>query len=183
MVEPPHDVDSLFVKLVETRAIEGDHVDTDQVNELTHALQCAATLAEWRPDDHELQVAGLVHDLGHLAVPDNPEDHGRAGADLVRPLLGPRIADLVELHVVAKRYLVTRDPAYRAQLSPGSTHTLALQGGALDDDERARFEAHLHSADALVLRRADEAAKDPTRQVPDLDHWRPLVEAIGAATP
>ena len=56
----------------------------------------------------------------------------------MRDLLGDRVAALVELHVPAKRYLVTVDDSYGAALSAGSTASLARQGGALDDAERAR---------------------------------------------
>ena len=33
--------------------------------ELDHGLQCAALLERSNPDDLELQVAGLIHDLAH----------------------------------------------------------------------------------------------------------------------
>ena len=36
---------------------------------LDHGLQTAAVLRTSRPDDAELQVAGLVHDLGHILPP------------------------------------------------------------------------------------------------------------------
>ncbi len=88
------------------------------------------------------------------------------------------MAELVELHVPAKRYLVTTDSDYRRQLSPGSVRTLELQGGTMTAAEIEAFEANPHAPDAVVLRTADEAAKDPDRVVPDLEHWRPLVEAI-----
>jgi predicted HD phosphohydrolase len=183
MVSPPTDVDALFSLLRTTQtgtavAVDPDAFDTDRVDELTHALQCAAGLADRHPTDLELQVAGLVHDLGHLVVAGDADAHGRAGADLVRPLLGDRVAELVELHVPAKRYLVTVEPSYREVLSPGSVHTLALEGGALSGDELARFEAHPEASDAVALRRADDEAKDPARVVPDLAHWRPIVEAV-----
>jgi predicted HD phosphohydrolase len=183
MLSPPDDVDALFALLRVTSAAadpaaDPDAFDTDRVDELTHALQTAAGLAERRPADLELQVAGLVHDLGHLAAAGDPDAHGRAGADLVRPLLGRRVAELVELHVPAKRYLVATDPGYREVLSPGSIHTLELEGGPLASHEVAAFAARPEAQDALVLRRADDEAKDPARVVPDLEHWRPIVEAV-----
>ena len=114
--------------------------DGDPIPILPHSLQCAARLAEVAPDDDELIVAGLVHDIGHRLQPGHPVEHGKVAAEAVRDLLGARVAALVELHVPAKRYLVTVDTAYRASLSTGSTASLARQGGALDPAERATLE-------------------------------------------
>lgn len=147
---------------------------------LDHGLQCAAVLRQERPDDLELQVAGLVHDLGHVAVPHDADGHGRHGRVLFSDLLGERVAALVELHVPAKRYLVTVESDYGDTLSAGSVRTLAEQGGPMTADEVAWFTAQRHHADALVLRRADEAAKVPGRQVPGLDQWAPRIEALVA---
>ncbi len=102
-----------------------------------------------RPADHELQVAGLVHDIGHRFGPD--ESHGALGAEHVRGLFGPRVAGLVEAHVPAKRYLVTTDPSYRSRLSTESTRTLGVQGGPLAPDEVDSF---LSSANAAGRGRA-----------------------------
>jgi predicted HD phosphohydrolase len=90
---------------------------------------------------------------------------------MVRPLLGDRVASLIELHVPAKRYLVTVDPAYGGELSAESIHTLALQGGVMTIAEQCAFEAEPHFLEALQLRQADERAKTPGRIVPGLDHW------------
>jgi predicted HD phosphohydrolase len=155
--------------------------DGDPIPILPHSLQCAAQLSEVAPDDDELIVAGLVHDIGHRLQPAHPVEHGKVAADAVRSLFGDRVANLVELHVPAKRYLVTVDRSYGSELSTGSTASLARQGGALDDAERAELERQPELADALTLRRADEAAKVPGAEVPDLDHWRPLLERVAAA--
>ena len=141
-----------------------------------HGLQCAYELQQRVPDDVELQVAGLVHDVAHRVSTEAM--HGAVGADIVRPLLGDRVASLVKLHVDAKRYLVTVDPEYRSTLSPESVHTLALQGGDMDDAERAAFEAEPDASDALVLRRADEAAKVQGRAVPGLDRWEAILRRV-----
>jgi predicted HD phosphohydrolase len=152
--------------------------DGDPIPILPHSLQCAARLSEVAPDDDELVIAGLVHDIGHRLQPSRPVEHGMVAADAVRDLLGERVATLVELHVPAKRFLVTVDDGYRAALSTGSTASLVRQGGALDDTERAQLEQRPELADALTLRRADEAAKDPNAVVPDLEHWRPTLKRV-----
>ena len=58
--------------------------ETDGLSELDHGLQCAFELAAVRPDDHELQVAGLVHDIGHRFGPDEQPRRARR-----RPASGP----------------------------------------------------------------------------------------------
>jgi predicted HD phosphohydrolase len=145
------------------------------ITELDHGLQCAAELKALAPDDIELQLAGLVHDVGHGL--GHIRDHAWTGAEAIRPLLGDRIAELTGLHIDAKRYLVTTDVAYRGTLSPVSIETLALQGGDMTPGEVARFEARPHWRAALDLRRADEAAKVPGRDVPGLNAWLPALWA------
>lgn len=139
------------------------------LSELDHLLQCAFELSVARPSDVELQLAGLVHDVGHRFGPD--ADHGRLGAAFVRPVLGDRVAELVDAHIPAKRYLVTTEAAYFDRLSPDSVRTLIAQGEGMTPAEVERFRRSRVFDDALVLRRADEAAKVPGRVVPGLDHW------------
>jgi predicted HD phosphohydrolase len=153
--------------------------ETTGLSELDHGLQCAYELSRARPADHELQVAGLVHDIGHRFGPD--ESHGVMGAERVRDLLGERVAGLVEAHVPAKRYLVTTDPSYPSQLSVESTRTLGVQGGPLTPDEVASFLSRPHALDAVELRRADDAAKVPGRNVPTLAHWVPMLGDVASS--
>ncbi len=168
----PTTVDELLVLLGRGAGVH----DEPDVDGLAHALQCGAILRVEHPDDPELAIAGLVHDLADIAFPNDHRDHARVGSALVAPLLGERIARLVGAHVDAKRYLVATDPSYRAQLSPRSVETLAAQGDALDDETQARM-ANDPDLDAiLTLRRADERAKDPNGRPPALATWRPLLE-------
>jgi predicted HD phosphohydrolase len=173
---PITDVDSIL-GVLESGA---GATDAEDVDLLAHGLQCAALLAGAAPDDRELQVAGLVHDLGTVLRPGRPRTHARAGAAAVADLLGERIAWLVGHHDEAKRYLVTVDGDYASRLSPGSLHTLEVQGGRLDDAERTRLDAEPWLDDVLTLRRADDDAKVPGRDVPPLSHWRPVVERVAA---
>jgi predicted HD phosphohydrolase len=138
---------------------------------LDHSLQTAEVLRRSHPDDQELQLAGLVHDIGHMMPPYRDEFHAQVAANFVRPILGDRIADLVRLHVPAKRYLVSTDPEYRSELDGGSITSLERQGGDMSPEEISEFESEALSADAVALRRADEAGKVPGLTVPGLDTW------------
>ena len=107
----PLDLASLF-------AAAGRRAYGESVTQLAHALQCAALASRDRADD-EVVVAALLHDIGHLAESgeDRPEHHhGGGGAVLVRPFVSPRIAWLIEHHVIAKRYLCTVDARYVERL-------------------------------------------------------------------
>ena len=126
--------------------LAGSPSDEEGLGELEHLLQCADLLRLEAPYDAELQVAGLLHDIGWRLNPS--DDHGRVGADAARGLVGERVADLIRLHVDAKRYLVTRDSGYRARLSPVSVATLARQGAEMTAAEAARSMPSLHR-DAL----------------------------------
>jgi predicted HD phosphohydrolase len=156
----------LFVRMGDTPSD-----DAEGLSALDHGLQCAFELTRVRPDDSGLQLAGLVHDVGHAFGP--ADGHGRIGAAHVRDALGDRVASLVEAHVPAKRYLVSTDDAYRARLSESSVRTLVLQGGAFSPRDAAAFASSPHAADAVALRRADDDAKVPGRAVPSLEEWVP----------
>jgi predicted HD phosphohydrolase len=165
-------------ELVELLARAATLRDEPEIDGLAHALQCGALLRAEHPDDPELAVAGLVHDIADVVYPDNHTDHDRRGAALVGDLLGDRVAHLVGAHVIAKRYLVTTDPAYRSRLSPRSVETLAMQGDALADTELVTLGEDPDLAAILELRRADERAKDPTALVPGLDTWSATLESL-----
>ena len=143
----------------------------EAVDLLSHGLQCAERLRRWHPDDLELQVAGLVHDIGHQLCPGEDALHGEIAAGAIRDLLGERVARLVVHHVPAKRYLVSTDPGYLARLSPVSLETLHNQGGPMSAEEITQSERLEDWSFGLVLRRADEAAKSPGREVPGLETW------------
>ncbi len=165
-------------ELVELLARAATVRDEPEIDGLAHALQCGALLRADHPDDPELAVAGLVHDIADVVYPDDHTDHDRRGAELVRELFGERVAHLVGAHVIAKRYLVTTDPGYRNVLSVRSVETLAMQGDALADTDLAALGDDPDLAAILDLRRADERAKDPTARVPGLDSWGATLESL-----
>jgi len=162
----------------------------EAVTQLAHALQCAARGSR-EGADHEAVLAALLHDLGHLtasrpaqntaAEPEPKEDiqshHGVWGARLVAPFVPPRVAWLIEHHVIAKRYLCTVDRHYLARLSPVSLGSLLLQGGALSAAEVSRLEGHPWFADAVRIRLWDDLAKDSQATYPPLAAYRQPLEA------
>ncbi|MCT9008267.1 HD domain-containing protein [Streptomyces rhizosphaerihabitans] len=148
----------------------GDPVDLHD-----HALQTAALLRRGRPSDKELQVAGLVHDIGHLLRPGDDAGHADHAADAIRPLLGERVSRLVRLHVAAKRYLATASPR---GLPPRSTSTPAAQGGAMTPREATAFEHDPLAEDAVTLRQADDAGKVVGLYAGDMEDWRTVLELV-----
>lgn len=160
----------------------------EPVTQVQHALQCA-DLAEREDGRPDMVVAAFLHDVGHIlhdaALPTDVDDdlhdhHEDRGFVFLRDHLGERVARLVQLHVDAKRYLCTVDPAYVEALSPTSRKSFQDQGGAMSAAERAAFEADPHHADAIALRRWDDRAKDPGATTPAVDHYLDRVRRFAA---
>jgi predicted HD phosphohydrolase len=160
--------------------------DAERVDILAHGLQCAAALADVAPNDLELQVAGLIHDVGHIvyahadghSTDDEDAHHAAVGAAIAAPLFGDRVAFLIRHHVDAKRYLVAHDPSYAAVLSPRSAQSLTAQGGVLSDNEFAVLDRSHDLAALVTLRRADDAAKTPGANVAGLLSWLPVLRTV-----
>lgn len=152
----------------------------EAVTMAAHMLQAGA-LARAAGAPPALVAAALLHDIGHfrgsglelMAGTDNR--HGETAAARLAPYFPPAVTEPVRLHVEAKRYLCTAEPSYVDRLSPASVHTLALQGGPMPADEAAAFAAHPFAADAVAVRRWDEAAKDPAAATPTFAEFRPLL--------
>jgi [1-hydroxy-2-(trimethylamino)ethyl]phosphonate dioxygenase len=150
----------------------------ESVTQLEHALQ-AAHLAEQTGASPASIVAALLHDVGHLLhdLPDDaPDDgvddvHERLGDVWLRKAFEPAVCDPVRLHVAAKRYLCTVDPAYQADLSPASLQSLKLQGGPYNVQEAREFEAEPYFKECVELRRWDDLAKIPGLETPPLAHF------------
>ncbi len=179
MAECPPNLIGIIEVLKQADTMEEPNEEIRGLTILHHGLQCAEQLRRTGADDDpELLVAGLLHDVGHLLAPGREELHGPVGAAYVRPVLGERVAALIEAHVPAKRYLVTTDRSYRERLSQGSVRTLMIQGQDMTGDELEAFRTSPYAEAALALRRADERAKDPAAEVPDLASWLPTLIAL-----
>jgi predicted HD phosphohydrolase len=159
--------------------------DGEPVDQLEHALQCAALARE--EGDPALVAAALLHDIARApavaGIPyDGPrEHHGQTAARWLEPRVGKRVAWLAEQHVAAERYLVATDPAYEAKLTEVSARPLTAQGGSMSSEEVAAFRAQPDWRLALKLREIDDQGKVPGAEVPDLEDYREeLSQAVSA---
>lgn len=165
----------------------------ESVTQLEHALQ-SAYLGEREGAGRNLVVAAFLHDLGHLLgmskhrgdanfSTDDGSKFG-TGDDLhqyvalpfLRPVFPDAVVEPIGLHVEAKRCLCAIDPGYRARLSPLSVHTLELQGGTYTPTEAEAFQRRPFAADAMRLRRWDDAAKVAGAKTPPFAHYFSMVE-------
>ncbi len=155
----------------------------EPVTALEHALQ-TAQLAEWAHAEHSLVAAALLHDIGQLmdgapGAPLQDDQHQCLAMPLLRAGgFGDEVLEPIRLHVDAKRYLVSTDPAYGPSLSEASRHSLTLQGGPMNAEERLLFMAQRHAPAALQLRRWDDLAKRPGKRTPPLGYYLALLEEL-----
>jgi phosphonate degradation associated HDIG domain protein len=166
-----------------------DHGDAayfgEPVSQRAHALQCAALAAGERAAP-SLVGAALLHDIGHLlhgldeSIADRGVDarHEDAGHDWLMRHFRSEVTEPVRLHVDAKRYLCAADPTYMAALSPASLQSLALQGGPFTRSQLLAFADLPFAAEAIRLRRWDDAAKIGDLEVPDVEHYRALLISL-----
>ena len=173
--QPESIVNELFERLEQS-----EHTPyAEAVSQLAHALQSAKLASDVGGDEVTI-IAALLHDIGHLyATEDNvktDDHHEKLGAALLREWgFSERVAQLVEGHVEAKRYLTFKYPEYLAKLSPVSRHTLQLQGGMFTAEEADVFERHPLFEEKLRMRAWDEQAKVPGREVSPLATYRDMV--------
>jgi len=156
----------------------------EPVSMTEHMLQ-SAYAAEQDGAPQRLVAAALLHDYGHF-IHEYEEDAAEHGIDtqheevahaFLSEHFGPEVAEPIRLHVAAKRYLCATEPSYLEALSPASILSLELQGGPYSPAEVAEFGESPFAADAVRLRRYDDVGKVAGLTTPDLEHYRPVLEA------
>jgi phosphonate degradation associated HDIG domain protein len=155
----------------------------EPVSQLEHMCQ-SAQLAEGEGFDEEVILAAFFHDLGHLITQGPTTEmmgefgvkrHEQLGADFLRSLgFSEKIAQLVENHVQAKRYLTFRYPDYYTKLSDASKQTLIYQGGPMKEEEALKFEKDPLFEVSLRMRTWDEEAKLTDLPLPSLTRYKEM---------
>lgn len=156
----------------------------EPVSQLEHALQAglAARRHQARP---EMITAALLHDIGHFlhsydedcADENIDSQHEKVGEQFLRQHFKEEVAELVKHHVDAKRYLTATNEKYFKNLSSASLKSLQLQGGPMQKEEVELFAAHPLFNDILLLRRWDEGAKIPNKELPPITDFYSELEA------
>ena len=165
--------------------------DEDYIGEpvahLEHMSQAAA-LAQAEGFDDEVVLAAFFHDIGHLCADDEDEtesmdglgnvDHEQLGADyLLERGFSERVANLVQGHVIAKRYLTYKFPEYYNRLSDASKTTLNFQGGVMTEAEASDFELNPDAELIIRLRYWDDMAKETHVPVDNIDYLKKIALA------
>jgi len=153
----------------------------EPVSQVEHMSQAAA-LAEAEGYDEEVVLAAFFHDIGHLCAEDGEAqsmdgmgnvDHEKLGADyLLERGFSKRVANLVQGHVIAKRYLTYKYPEYYSKLSVASKATLEFQGGVMNAEEADAFEANPDAELIIRLRYWDDLAKETDIPVKNIDYLK-----------
>jgi phosphonate degradation associated HDIG domain protein len=159
----------------------------EPVSQIEHMSQ-AAKLAIDEGYDDEVVLAAFFHDIGHICVMHSSENnmdgfgtksHEKIGADYLREKgFSERIAQLVENHVQAKRYLTFISPDYHDKLSEASKKTLEYQGGKMNQDEAEKFQKDPLFDVSIRMRHWDEEAKETNMPLIDMEKLKSKVKAV-----
>jgi len=164
-------IDEIIQTIFDVYRLRGDEAyDGEPVSQLEHAVQSAVRAKQERSGDPEFILAAFLHDFGHIyASPEYPVEsmdgygvwrHEEKGGAVLHALcFSDKVVRLVANHVRAKRYLVSADASYYAQLSDASKITLEKQGGPMTIVEQREFACDPWFELHLNLRRLDEKAK------------------------
>lgn len=105
--------------------------------------------------------------------------HETLGARYLLALGFPaKVAELVEAHVPAKRYLCATEKGYYDTLSDASKESLRFQGGPMNQHEVRQWEAAQWAKEKADLRRWDDGAKVVGLNVPGLETYRLVLEQV-----
>ena len=180
------DCDTRTQLLLDYLTLHGDEHYEEDVTQMQHGLQ-AAFLANEAGQDPEYITAALFHDVGHILADDpheknNPtlkdDNHEDIAATFFSGIFPDKVIEPIRLHVTAKRYLCTVDSNYYNNLSEPSQKSFHLQGGFMDAEEKAAFEANPYHQAAVQLRIWDDTAKDVRAEVPGLDAYRNIITQV-----
>jgi putative nucleotidyltransferase with HDIG domain len=156
----------------------------ENVSQLSHAVQ-AAMLARQEGYNNEVILAALFHDIGHLVALSQgeyksmngfgAESHENIGIEYLQSLgFSGNMLLLIQAHVAAKRYLVSKHENYYNLLSEASKQTLKYQGGKMNADEILHFEQHPLFPLFIKMREWDDKAKVENYAIGNLEGYKQM---------
>jgi phosphonate degradation associated HDIG domain protein len=159
----------------------------EDITLIEHMVQCGDLAKSDRAPDW-LVVAALLHDVGHILIPDAQEaqdagsdrHHDEVGASWLTQRFPNNVVQAVKLHVDAKKYLVATNPEYFDKLSAASKATLLIQGGAFSPRECEDFLRQDFADEAVQLRLWDDTAKVRGISDASLDRFRDAIEKVAS---
>ncbi|OAP61447.1 hypothetical protein AYL99_03650 [Fonsecaea erecta] len=180
----------------------------EPISQIEHSLQCAHLASQSKADPQTIAAALLhdigqiiperdaEHILGGARVQNMRQNsgigpgsgssdsvgrvsHETLGAQYLLALGFPtKVAELVEAHVPAKRYLCATEDGYYNTLSEASKESLRFQGGPMSPDEVRQWQESNWADAKANLRRWDDGAKVVGLKVPELETYRPVLEQV-----
>ncbi|GJJ71080.1 2-amino-1-hydroxyethylphosphonate dioxygenase (glycine-forming) [Entomortierella parvispora] len=171
----------------------------EDISQLEHSLQTAQQARDAQADN-ETVLAALLHDIGQFCDRQTAMDimaeasdlagkttestsnvkvgvkgHEYIGGQYLRRLgFSEKVAQLVEAHVVAKRYLTAMDQAYYDGLSSASKASLKYQGGPFSAEQVKEFESDPLFREKVQLRLWDDKAKVVGLDLPGLESYKDI---------
>ncbi|KIX09543.1 uncharacterized protein Z518_00623 [Rhinocladiella mackenziei CBS 650.93] len=180
----------------------------EAISQVEHSLQCANLAAQSSADAATVVAALLhdigqiipeseaeqllggekVRDMCRGVIPADDAktsnrvgriSHETLGARYLRTLGFPeKVAELVEAHVPAKRYLCAAEKGYYDTLSEASKESLKFQGGPMSGEEVRTWSEAKWAKEKTNLRRWDDGAKVVGLDVPGLETYRSILEQV-----
>jgi len=180
----------------------------EPISQIEHSLQCANLAAQASADPETIVAALLhdigqivpeseaeilmggqkvqaIRQNVTLAPDSQTSDsvgrvsHETLGAQYLISLGFPsKVAELVEAHVPAKRYLCATEQGYYDTLSDASKESLKFQGGPMNAEEVRTWNEGKWAKEKASLRRWDDKAKVVGLDVPHLETYRPVIEHV-----
>lgn len=153
----------------------------EKVSKTTHMIQAAVAAKKNNEPDY-LVLACLLHDIGHFLDKDNMGglgviEHGKIGANYLRKYgIDEKVCNLVENHVMAKKYLVSKYDDYYDKLSNASKKTLEFQGGKMTKNEMILFEKYNDFENILRIRHYDDIGKTIGINIPSIESFEELIK-------
>lgn len=135
----------------------------EQVTPYEHALQAADMARIAMPEQDNLVIAALLHDIGWVLYPES-KNPAQESYNFLKPIWGDAVAHPILNLIKAKRFLVAVDAGYSVHLTEASQRRLKEQGGAYSQDsaEYIAFKKDPYFEESIALRIWDDRAKSTT---------------------